>query len=227
MIIREEELNEYSLITDETYYIYFLYYENDLVYIGQTQSLDVRIKSHKKDKLFDTVKIKRYNNISKEEILRIERSNINTYNPIFNDTVRLYKKPDFVFMKSLGKFNKGELVILNNKKNYYYYDGEDFYSLEASMTHIKIYKNLNLQETIKIDMYKDYAVKFDHTIKSFVYKEYSERENSLIFKKGKYKGSSLTSVKIINPEYIKWCLNTIPNFEYEMLYDSRGFKYKN
>ena len=58
-------LNEFILVENEKaelrdYYIYFLWFEEELLYIGYTVNLTNRIRSHKKDKMFDKVTYQSY-----------------------------------------------------------------------------------------------------------------------------------------------------------------------
>lgn len=69
------DLDEFIINKQQDFYLYFLWFDKELVYIGFTSSLKVRYKNHDFDKLFDKVTYKLYSNISEKEIKRIEMIN--------------------------------------------------------------------------------------------------------------------------------------------------------
>lgn len=66
-------------------YIYFLFDENTLVYIGQSVNIAGRIPSHLQDKVFDSVF---FREIPADEKLLIESINIKFYLPKYNRDMR-------------------------------------------------------------------------------------------------------------------------------------------
>lgn len=86
-MIFDESYKEYvhnpKTVIHEVGYIYYLVYEDQVVYVGQTVNLEARIGSHisGKEKLFDTIKYKEYpiSQLFEEELKEIKR-----FTPIYN-----------------------------------------------------------------------------------------------------------------------------------------------
>lgn len=126
------ELTEHIELETSDYYLYFLWYDNDLLYIGQTRQLLNRLSAHKStlENIYNKITYKLYANITKNEIKKIERANINHYKPIFNDTkTSIYFNKDFCYVKGNrgGKFKINEFYEIEydfrlNEKYYYYYN---------------------------------------------------------------------------------------------------------
>jgi len=62
-------------------YVYFLFKNKQLVYIGETTSLGARLGAHKKDKDFDEIA---YIEVLEEDRMLIESVNINYHRPLYN-----------------------------------------------------------------------------------------------------------------------------------------------
>lgn len=69
-------------ITESEYYVYFLIFDNEIVYVGYSANVDSRIAAHKRDKHFNkTFKIKQE---SDKEALTLEEHYIKKFNPLYN-----------------------------------------------------------------------------------------------------------------------------------------------
>ena len=155
MVIENPEcLNEFPIPKNNdkkentTFYIYFLWWNDTIVYIGQTTNLTNRILSHLSGKCFNKVTYNLYENISKEDILQIERTNINHYCPVFNDdTKAVFKTLEFVYKRkgdNSEKFLVNKVYSTNNYPyvfKYYYYNGINFYTLKTKGTLLYVYKD--------------------------------------------------------------------------------------
>lgn len=77
------------------YYVYCLFQNKELVYIGSTTKIDKRIETHSKQKLFDRV---RYCELpTRKDMLHLEEYGIYTLNPRMNRTYKKQlTKPDFL-----------------------------------------------------------------------------------------------------------------------------------
>jgi hypothetical protein len=64
------------------FYVYFLWDEDVLVYVGQTISWCTRISAHRSDKTFTRVTFKQY--ASQKEIDAVERECIRKFDPVLN-----------------------------------------------------------------------------------------------------------------------------------------------
>lgn len=81
------------------YLVYKLIDAGEVVYIGQSTKLDLRVTAHRKDKSFDEVL---YTEVSShEEMNALEHYLILEYAPKYNDDVKLNKARDYI-----SKFNK-------------------------------------------------------------------------------------------------------------------------
>jgi len=157
-------LNEFILVENEKaelrdYYIYFLWFEEELLYIGYTVNLTNRIRSHKKDKMFDKVTYQTYFQTTKEKMLIIERANINHYKPLFNDSTRsILKKPDYCYVRNgttSHKYEKG--VLYGDDYNKIYYNGK--YLVQYTNTYTVMIKYI---DNVKVGILKlfEYNFKF-------------------------------------------------------------------
>lgn len=64
--------------------VYFLMHDDEVVYVGQSVSIDNRIKQHRKDKTFDYAKAVK---VDSKKLLFVESNFINTMKPKYNKTV--------------------------------------------------------------------------------------------------------------------------------------------
>lgn len=85
-------------------YVYFLFYEGILVYVGQTVLLGSRIKAHRKDKAFDRFS---YIEVELSDLNSVEANYINNLKPIYNSQVdsKFYKEYSYTWVKDLLLFN--------------------------------------------------------------------------------------------------------------------------
>lgn len=81
--IEKEQFNDYF----NSNVIYYLYHENEIVYIGQTNCLMRRISEHYNDKIFDTFSFFIVDG-SKMERLQLEKDLIKKNQPKYNQTFK-------------------------------------------------------------------------------------------------------------------------------------------
>ncbi len=74
------DISDIVSISDDTF-VYFLYDDHVLVYIGQISALMSRISTHKKDKGFNKIV---YISVGKDELNMVEGINIYHYKPKYN-----------------------------------------------------------------------------------------------------------------------------------------------
>ena len=118
---------EDKLIRD--YYLYFLWYNETLVYIGQTVDLRNRILSHKRDRSFDKVTFELFPQTTKPEILKIEREHINHFKPTLNDDDKsVIKTQSSALQKGHIVYEINKLHLINGEA--YYYDGNVVQSIK-------------------------------------------------------------------------------------------------
>jgi len=225
-------LSEHIELTPEIkFYLYFLWLDGEIVYIGQTTNIDSRMKSHT-DKLFDKKTYKIYEGIDKAEMLRIERANILKYNPIYNDNTKtLLRKPGYCFHrdnKKCTKFQKGQLYSEDDSKKVYYYDGVDFYEYRTYSEKVLLYINDILQEKeillngIKSIDWKVSENKLTYTLNRGYTKSTSNFEKSssakvlsremlleTVINFGKYKGNSIMDIIKRDYLYVHWMIRDI------------------
>lgn len=104
-------------------YIYYLFYKDVLVYIGQTVNLSNRISTHINTKFFDKVL---YKKVAVEDMKDIERQEIRKYFPIYNcDCITkadhsnpnckvLIEYDDFYIVRYLGHVKKTDCYLKDN-----------------------------------------------------------------------------------------------------------------
>ena len=90
------------------YYVYRLILNNEIIYIGKSECLSVRLKAHKKDKKFDKVEIIRFNNRPNMHLAEVYF--INKFKPVLNKEY-LYKYDKIMTMPL---FDNLEWKTLNN-----------------------------------------------------------------------------------------------------------------
>lgn len=108
----EQEIN-YDLRSDV--FVYFLLYEEDVVYVGQTTAGIQRPLNHIKDKNFNKIKII-YCSI--EELGELEQKFIIKYNPIYNKAKHLMQRNRDI--NTIYKTVEKEVIVeveLKNDKN--------------------------------------------------------------------------------------------------------------
>lgn len=107
---RYEELKEKT-----GYIVYRLKKDEDIIYVGKTINLHVRILNHKKDKDFDTVEIISVNTELEQSLL--EMYFIKKYNPVLN---KEFMRDDIYSSPFINQdlINKMEWVVVGDTKNY-------------------------------------------------------------------------------------------------------------
>lgn len=128
----------------ECYYIYLLIKNKEVVYVGRTNNLDNRIKSHKRQgKDFDEVKIMEIgNDVNAYDLTELaEYYYIKKYKPKYNGCINYPKRytttnrmtkpmytPSFLLDKFIEKNDIKELVVIEGEKFYDSRDIEGFWS---------------------------------------------------------------------------------------------------
>lgn len=140
------------------YCIYFLWFEEELVYIGQTSCLKGRISSHKSDKLFDRVTY----TIIKDgytNVLKIEAENIKHYKPVFNNkTKTLFKRRNFCYFRANGKYQllwENKLLLIKHHLAYLY-NNNILHWIECKKNILYIYEDFDLIDTIEFNKKQTY-----------------------------------------------------------------------
>lgn len=118
-----------SLYKPKNYYVYKLYLESELVYVGSTVNLESRLVKHLEDKVFDCVKV--CEKQTKGSMLHLEHVLIKEYSPKYNKecnlkNVRLYEGnldneifihlEDFMYTKKISKSMGHQLTKLFTNK---------------------------------------------------------------------------------------------------------------
>lgn len=212
----------------KTYYLYFLWYNETLVYIGQTVDLNNRTLAHKKDKHFNKVTYQIFIGITKEEILKIERKHINHFKPAFNDNEKGVIKTSTCILQ-----RGGSIYIINKlyktTKEAFYYDGKVLQSIQPHFKGFFYYedgkkiKNLGYNSfdlSDKIHFYiEENQLKCKFEVKAQIQKEVIDKkaEKKLVFIKGKYKGKLFQDISRIDKSYIEWMRQKIPNYMTTMM----------
>lgn len=225
IITNPENLLEKHVLPEtelQDYYLYFLWYKNTLVYIGQTMYIDGRIKQHTKDKLFDKVTYQVFPQIKRETILEIELSNIIYHKPLFNNKRNLFlKDDDFCFLRFE---DKGKIIIEKNKITQdgnmcHYYDGKTLQSILA----VKEGGSYKVTELVDMNSTKIFFAKSGNLKleivggKLVILKDKLITDRKKYLKHGKYKNEMLDKVKVKDPNYFKWLEKNVPDYEDRMI----------
>ncbi len=213
-------LDEFKLPElDADGYIYFLFYKNELVYIGKSQSLVSRIGAHRGNKIFDKVL---YLTCPVEQLIRREKMFIQHYNPILNGEYQCApKKPmrvigDYLFIhegKRCIPCRDGKIIQENrvrgvaNDRGIMYIDLYDTYTLKHSTNeYSKKSVSVEDQKLIKKWNGDKYETYYDLA--------YNGKKKTLpakyVFKFGKYKGKTAGDVMEINKSYVPWFMENVP-----------------
>lgn len=231
LIHNPQVLNQFEVPKSEdshlkTYYLYFLWYENILVYIGQTVDLNSRTIAHKKDKYFDKVTYQVFIGVTKPEILKIEREHINHFKPPYNDNEKgIIKTKTCALQRGKTIYQINKLYTYRNQA--FYYDGK---VLQSIIAHYKGY--FYCEDGKQITKIRENSV---HLVRDFFFfiedgklkckfedkKEEKKKDDitnkKLKFIKGKYKGRLFEDISRIDTNYINWMKNTIPNYMSTMM----------
>jgi predicted GIY-YIG superfamily endonuclease len=234
MLIENPEILETFEIPEKeesdlkTYYLYFLWYNETLVYIGQTVDLNSRTAAHKKDKHFNKITYQVFMGITKVDILKIEREHINHFKPAFNDNEKGVVKTSTCVLQrggSIYAINK----LYNTTKEAYYYDGKVLQSIQQNHKGYfyckdnKKIQNLGYNSyhpNNKVHFYiEKNQLKCNFEIIKQIQKETFDKkvEKKLTFTKGKYKGKLFQDISRTDKNYIKWMKDKIPNYMKTMM----------
>ena len=101
--IPTDEMNYYmDLLNQDGSYIYCLCCHNKIVYVGQTRTLEKRLKTHRRHLQFDSFLIGEVDNNGIQEILNdCEQDVINFANPLLNSGLTTFEKCNYGGNKSL------------------------------------------------------------------------------------------------------------------------------
>jgi len=148
-LIDLRQLKKHKVNTTKYIGIYFLFYKEELIYIGQSVNILARIEQHKKDKVFDTFCFKR---VDKRRLDSVEKECIQYYMPKLNDihnSNKVFKEVDVNILQNTAKYENGlmvininnnilksEIVFIKQRKGYFKYNFRDikaeFYNTNGS-----------------------------------------------------------------------------------------------
>lgn len=167
MIIEHpENLQEFRKEPNEKHYLYFLWFDEVIVYIGETVNLENRLIYHKKDKIFDKVTYKEYTIY--DNVKNIEKENVDYYKPIFNNTSECIeiKTENYYYIRHVGLFKKDEIFFKKGKYSYvedfHFYNGTDYYHINVTNLHslspsFYFYKNKQLIKKLNKNTTRNYS----------------------------------------------------------------------
>jgi hypothetical protein len=227
IVISPNELESFEIPKQEsketqTYYLYFLWYDDVLVYIGQTVSLPGRIVNHKLDKHFNKVTYKVFEHTTKQEILKIESLNIKHFNPPYNNnTTGIAKTPNLALVRSGKVYEKHKLY--SSERDAYYYDGivlQKMYTYclynNSRLSTISYYEDDVLIKEFKRINTEEVEIEFSILNHKIVHKTI-KKQIDFIFKRGKYIGVPYLKVCKKDKSYIDWMIKNIPDYKTSML----------
>ena len=117
--IATEDLNYYmNLLNQDASYIYCLCCCGEIVYVGQTRTLEARLKTHRRHLQFDIFLIAEVdNNGNQKELNKCEQDTINFVNPILNSGLTTFEKHNYGGWKPLK--NIIQWLCENSPYSYY------------------------------------------------------------------------------------------------------------
>lgn len=121
------QMRQHEQPTD--WYIYFLWFLDEIVYIGQTINLHTRVETHRSTKTFDRYTYHLIKNTTRDQVLLIERVNINHYKPAYNDNSNgVIKRKKYCIQgkatKNSDLIMRGKLYAIHSGITKLFYDGE-------------------------------------------------------------------------------------------------------
>ena len=127
-----KKLQKIPICKDKSFFVYFLYYGNDIVYVGSSLFVENRVKQHLIDKEFYA-----YTYIaidSEEEMHELELRCIVEFSPIYNKGMSGITKSGFYSISQLKKRyakNKREIAKIAsiNKVEVLYFLDKAYYNL--------------------------------------------------------------------------------------------------
>ncbi len=122
--LKQDQWETFNL-GEQKSYIYSLFKNDRIIYIGQTISLDTRIICHEKDKDFDLVKFFR---VPRKEANEWEAEMILRHNPIYNCTIpkntRICTLNHFIYKYANAQIRKVKIFVSENNikdiRGYYF-----------------------------------------------------------------------------------------------------------
>lgn len=102
-----EKNAKYFDLFNQIYYVYFLLKDGNVVYVGQTDNILNRIKSHQKNKNFNNVA---YITTTKDKLNYLENYYIMKYEPFYNKLSTDYRcmSSAYIIKKIREKYNQEE-----------------------------------------------------------------------------------------------------------------------
>lgn len=146
-----EKNAKYFDLSNEIYYVYFLLKDGNVVYVGQTDNILNRIKSHQKNKDFNNVA---YIITTKDKVNYLENYYIMKYEPFYNklSTDSRCMSSAYIIKKIREKYNQEEAnfeeIIQFIEKSKY----KDILNRKSCIVISKKYSNL-------INEIEDYFIK--------------------------------------------------------------------
>lgn len=217
-----DKLNELHLPElDSDGYIYFLFYKGVLVYIGKSESLYGRIAVHRETKIFDKVL---YESCPIEKLKTVERELIKHYKPILNgeygnkpdkkvcvigDSIFIHPKKQSFKLSDGRIYDKQNAVIGYIDADYVCWHGsKEWHRYCFSEDSIQ---DFLLPTKTNSGSFLGYNYYFDENKHEFVaVKKEPKLYDKYEFRFGKYKGKTVSQVKLFNPNYIKWFEEKVP-----------------
>jgi hypothetical protein len=221
-------LNKLGKIDYKTCTIYHLFFDDVLVYVGQTVDLRGRLQAHRADKKkFDSVT---YFNCPYEDKDKVELEQIKLYKPILNssgisieDKIDAIESKNYIICRNYKVVKKSDCIekdnvllfwetkIDNCSRNYVTTNWHfDTVSRKISLREIfKTFPPNNGKYSLE-----DIYLENKHLVQSVVRQTAEQKKDlgKLIFKCGKYKGRQF---KLCTDEsYKKWYAKTILNINY-------------
>ncbi len=159
--------------------IYFLFYKDILVYIGQTTSLYARLVSHNSDKEYDRCM---YMPCDKEKLNDTERALIKHYLPIYNGGASLHRHEKYklygnILFSKIGKcaYSINDNKIFKDETHVGYFFGETFhYVLKKSesnsclLIEYDFKSKIRNDTTINIPENHSYRIEQEHPFVSMI-----------------------------------------------------------
>jgi hypothetical protein len=99
------------------FYVYCLYQDSKIVYVGSTTNLDSRLLSHSRQKTFNKVKFCHVH--SQEAMLDLEQYYISRYKPVYNKQGKVRDVIDYIGVLPLWEYVDDEVLrYLNIKQDF-------------------------------------------------------------------------------------------------------------
>ncbi|PRY38404.1 GIY-YIG catalytic domain-containing protein [Spirosoma oryzae] len=212
-------------------YIYYLYHDNILIYIGQTTNLQGRIGAHSTNKHFTRY---RYEEVFLSDLTAVERKRIEYFKPILNIQ---YKPRGGDLYQIIGDYihieDKGSYLLNGVNKSplsYTHYDPSTNTFDIVTRDYSKLYTWLQYKlDTMKSEfIHGEWGQQYQ--IGRLRLKTYNRKEatfckpdqpdnlhrinlltvkDSVVIPFGKHRMKSLAEIKKIDPNYVEWALENL------------------